>query len=139
MKVKIKKLHPNAVIPKYAHNTDAGMDLMVTEMERIDEHHIRYKFGIAVEIPEGYFGFIAPRSSIYKQKQVLSNGLGIVDSGYIGELMAVMIGTYEDTIYRVGDRAAQLLILPYPNIEFQEVEELKQTERSTGGYGSTGK
>lgn len=73
MNVKIKKLTENAVIPKYSKIGDAGMDLTVTSIELIDSEHIKYGFGISVEIPRGYVGLIFPRSSIYKQKQVLTN------------------------------------------------------------------
>lgn len=138
MKIKIKKLHKNAIIPAYSKNGDAGMDLTVTEVIRVDSEHFQYKFGVAVEIPEGYVGLMFPRSSIYKQRQILSNSVGVIDSGYRGELMAVMIGT-SDTSYKVGERAAQLLILPYPQIEFEETKELSVTERGYGGYGSSGK
>ena len=138
MKVQIKKLNVNSVMPKYANKGDAGLDLTVTECEQIDNEHIKYKFGIAIKIPDGYVGLIFPRSSIYKQRQILSNSVGVIDSQYIGEITAIMIGT-TDTSYKVGERACQLIIMPYPQIEFEKVEELKNTERGTNGYGSTGK
>jgi dUTP pyrophosphatase len=138
MKVKIKKLSENAVIPTYSKEGDAAMDLTVTSMEIIDNEHIKYGFGIAVEIPIGYVGFVFPRSSCYKQRQILSNAVGVIDSGYRGEISAVMIGTSSHS-YKVGERAAQLIILPYPEIEFEEVSELSETERGKDGYGSTGK
>lgn len=137
MKIKIKKLVKHATIPTYATQGDAGMDLYVAGVEYIDEDHVRYKFGIALEIPEGYVGMVFPRSSIYKQKQILTNCVGILDSGYRGEVMAVMLGTSSSS-YTLGDRAAQLIIMPYPYIEFEEAEELSITERGVGGYGSTG-
>ena len=89
MKVKIKKLHANSILPKYAKPGDAGMDLTVTKMETLDNYHVKYYFGIAIEIPNGYVGLIFPRSSIYKQGQLLSNSVGVVDSGYRGEICAV--------------------------------------------------
>lgn len=138
MKVKIKKMHPDAVIPAYAKDGDAGMDLTAISKEQIDNEHIKYGFGIAMEIPKGYVGLIFPRSSCYKRKQLLSNAVGVIDSGYRGEISAVMIGTTDES-YNVGDRIAQIIILPYPQIEFKEVEELSESERGTGGYGSTGK
>jgi dUTP pyrophosphatase len=138
MKVKIKKLSENAVIPTYSKEGDAAMDLTVTSMEIVDYEHIKYGFGIAIEIPFGYVGFVFPRSSCYKQRQILSNAVGVIDSGYRGEISAVMIGTSSHS-YKVGERAAQLIILPYPEIEFEEVSELSETERGEGGYGSTGK
>jgi dUTP pyrophosphatase len=138
MDVKIKKLSKDSVIPAYSKNGDAGMDLTVVEMNQIDNEHIQYKFGIAIEIPKGYVGLVFPRSSIYKQRQILSNSVGVIDSGYRGEITAVMLGTKENSIYRIGDRAAQLIIMPYPQINFIPVLELSETERGTGGYGSTG-
>lgn len=138
MKIKIRKTHPDAVIPKYSKHGDAGMDLTATDMQYIDSEHIKYGFGIAIEIPLGYVGFVFPRSSCYKQRQILSNAVGVIDSGYRGEISAVMIGNSKHS-YRPGERVAQLIIMPYPQVEFEEVSELSETERGTGGYGSTGK
>lgn len=138
MEVKIKKLHKNAVIPSYAKEGDAGMDLTVVGVKLVDSDHVRLNFGIAIEIPIGYVGLVFPRSSCYKQRQLLSNCVGVIDSGYRGEITAVMIG-YSDSSYQVGDRAAQIIIMPYPQIEFKEVSELSITERGEKGYGSTGK
>lgn len=140
MKVKIKKVHANAVIPSYAKEGDAGMDLTVTTIND-EAYQVTYGFGISVEIPEGHVGLVFPRSSIRKTDLVLSNSVGVIDSGYRGELMAVfkkLAGTVS-TKYYVGERAAQLVIIPYPKIEFEEVKELSDTERGAGGFGSTGK
>lgn len=138
MKVKIKKLVDNAVIPKYAKNGDAGMDLTATSKEYIDAEHVSYGFGIAIEIPKDYVGLVFPRSSCYKQRQIMSNCVGVIDSGYRGEISSVMIGNAEQK-YKVGERIAQLIIIPYPNIQFEEVDKLTDTERGRYGYGSTGK
>lgn len=138
MQLKIKKLHPKAVIPKYAKDGDAGLDLTAVRAEQIDTEHIKYIFGIAIEIPKGYVGFIFPRSSCYKQRQILSNCVGVIDSGYRGEISAVMIGTSKER-YKILDRVAQIVILPYPEIDFVEVDELSDTKRGINGYGSTGK
>jgi dUTP pyrophosphatase len=138
MKIKIKKLSENAVIPKYAMHGDAGMDLTVTDIEIVDHFHVKYKFGIAIEIPLGYVGLIFPRSSIYKQGQILTNSVGVIDSGYRGEICAVMMGNNSDLSYKVGDRAAQIMISPYPQIEFEESNDLSESERGSGGHGSTG-
>ena len=137
MKIKIKKLSENAVIPKYAKHGDAGMDLTVTDIEIVDHFHVKYKFGIDIEIPLGYVGLVFPRSSIYKQGQLLTNSVGVIDSGYRGEICAVMMGNNSDLSYKVGDRAAQIMIIPYPQIEFEESNDLSETERGSGGYGST--
>ena len=139
MKIKIKKLSENAVIPKYARHGDAGMDLTVTDIEIVDHFHVKYKFGIAIEIPLGYVGLVFPRSSIYKQGQILTNSVGVIDSGYRGEICAVMMGNNSYLSYKVGDRAAQIMIIPYPQIEFEESNYLSESERGSGGYGSTGK
>ena len=138
MKIKIKKLSENAVIPKYAMHGDAGMDLTVTDIEILDRYHVKYKFGIAIEIPLGYVGLVFPRSSIYKQGQILTNSVGVIDSGYRGEICAVMMGNNSDLSYKVGDRAAQIMIIPYPQIEFEESNDLSESERGSGGHGSTG-
>lgn len=139
MKINIKKTHKNAVIPKYANPGDAGLDLTIVSYERIDNDHIKYNFGLAFEIPKGYVGLLFPRSSIYKQGQLLSNSCGVLDSSYRGEVSAVMLGNRNDIKYDIGDRAVQLIVMPYAEIKLIEVDELNQTERGQGGYGSTGK
>ena len=138
MKVKIKKLYKNSIIPKYAHNGDAGMDLTAISYEYLDNEHIKYNFGIAIEIPIGYVGLIFPRSSCYKQRQIMSNSVGVIDSNYRGEISAVMIGTSFHS-YKEGERIAQLIIIPYPQIEFELVTELSESNRGANGYVSTGK
>lgn len=138
MKIKLKKLTENAVLPKYSKNGDAGMDLTATSIEQIDFQFTKYGFGIAIEIPKGYVGLVFPRSSCYKQKQILSNSVGVIDSGYRGEISAILIGSSKDA-YKVGDRIAQLIILPYPEVEFELSDDLSDTERGNNGYGSTGK
>ena len=143
MQVKIKKLHPNAVIPKYAHSDDAGMDLTAVELKIINDNLelgtpiIQIDSGLAVEIPQGYVGLVFPRSSIYKSNAILSNSVGVVDSGYRGSIKANFIADETTFKYKVGDRFAQLIIIPYPSIEFIEVEELSKTNRGEGGFGST--
>jgi dUTP pyrophosphatase len=140
MKIKIKKLHENAVVPSYSKNGDAGMDLTVVSTESLNDYYNKYNFGIAIEIPFGYVGLIFPRSSSYKQGQILSNCVGVIDSGYRGEISAVFLtDAYSKHRYNIGDRAAQMLILPYPQIEFELTDELSDSERGLGGYGSSGK
>jgi len=139
MNVKIKRLHPRAVIPTYAKPGDAGMDLVVTTIND-DTHQVTYGFGIAVEIPEGHVGLVFPRSSVKNTELTLSNSVGVIDSGYRGEIMAVFkkLNGYLSKKYYVGDRVAQLIIVPYPTIEFVETETLSETQRGEGGFGSTG-
>lgn len=142
MKIKIKKLHPDAVIPQYSKNGDACFDLTAIEINTTSTY-VEYVIGLAIEIPEGYFGLLRPRSSI-STTDLIFNTSGIIDSGYRGDLktrfkMSPHILSSSGKAYKVGDRVAQLMILPYPKIELEEVEELSETERGTGGYGSTGK
>ena len=140
MKIKIKKLHPSATIPKYAKVGDAGLDLVVTTIKD-ESYQVTYGFGIAIEIPEGYVGLVFPRSSIKKTDMVLSNSVGVIDSGYRGEIMATfkkLAGSVSNK-YFVGERAAQLLIIPYPQVEFEEAETLSDSERGEGGFGSSGR
>lgn len=139
--VKVKKLDPNAVIPSYSKVGDAGMDLTITKEIENTSFSVSYGFGIAMEIPKGYVGLIFPRSSVRNQDLILSNCVGVIDSGYRGELQATFKKTQGlDSIkYKVGERGAQIVILPYPTIYMTEVPELSDTERGTGGFGSTGK
>ena len=137
MKVNIKKLVENAVIPTYAKPGDAGMDLYSTSIEVSEDGVVTYGTGLSMEIPEGYVGLLFPRSSNYKQDLVLCNSVGVIDSGYRGEIMFKYFQIGEN-MYKVGDRVGQIIILPYPQIEFTEVENLSQTERGEGGFGHTG-
>ena len=137
MKVEIKKLHPRAVIPTYKNQGDAGMDLTAIDIQ-YNDHHITYKTGLAMSIPPGCVGLVFPRSSIYKRRQQLANAVGVIDSGYRGEIMLKLTRSTDELEYCEGDRVGQIIILPYPFVEFEEVKQLSETERSTGGFGSTG-
>ena len=138
MKVKIKKIHPEATIPSYAKPGDAGMDLTAVDVSTPGGKHITYHTGLAIEIPEGYVGLLFPRSSVYKTGQTLSNCVGVIDSGYRGEIMLKYALSPYGLDYQIGERVGQLIIMPYPHVEFVEENELTQTERGEGGYGSTG-
>lgn len=154
MKIKIKRLTENAVLPVKAHASDAGFDLTATSCTIDENGAMVYGTGIAVEIPDGYVGLVFPRSSIAKKDIVLSNCVGVIDSGYRGEITAKFkpsnfFNYYEDcgriverphdgNIYGIGERIAQLIIMPIPEIEFEEVEDLSDSERGIGGYGSSG-
>ena len=139
--VKVKKLDSNAVIPSYSKVGDAGMDLTITREIENTSFSVSYGFGIAMEIPKGFVGLIFPRSSVRNQDLILSNCVGVIDSGYRGELQATFKKTQGlDSIkYKVGERGAQIIILPYPTIYMTEVPELSDSDRGTGGFGSTGK
>jgi dUTP pyrophosphatase len=138
--VNIKKLHPNAVIPSYSKDGDAGMDLTITREIENTSFSVSYGFGVAMEIPKGYVGLVFPRSSVRNQDLLLSNCVGVIDSGYRGEIQATFKKTngLDSLKYNVGDRGAQIMILPYPQVKMNEVTELSNTERGDGGFGSTG-
>ena len=147
MKVNIKKINQYAVVPVYSKVGDAGLDLTATDKYYDDAGNIVYNTGLAIEIPEGYVGLIFPRSSIANLNIALTNCVGVIDSGYRGEIICKfkytaesdcrVKGVFKD-VYDVGDRVAQLIIIPYPNIELIEVEDLSTTLRGTGGFGSSG-
>lgn len=148
--VKVKKLRDDATIPYYAHPTDAGMDMVATSKHEDEHGNIVYGFGLAFEIPEGYAGFLFPRSSNAEHSLILSNCVGIVDSGYRGEVKAKFRKDYQyvngiglmhnlSAEYEVGHKVAQIVIMPYPKVAMIEAETLSTSERGVGGYGSTGK
>ena len=140
MKVKIKKLHPNAVKPKYAKESDAGMDLVATQIISETPSQITYGTGLAIEIPDGMVGLVFPRSSIRNTGLTLSNSVGVIDAGYRGELQATFNKNgVKDEFYKVGDRVCQIIIVPHPIIQIVEVDELSESSRGIGGFGSTGK
>lgn len=152
MEVKIKKLHENAVIPTYAHSSDAGIDITATSKFYDSHGNICYGSGLAMSIPSGFVGLLFPRSSISKKDLCLSNSVGVIDSGYIGEVIFKFKENYRHTYnnsaeiimcdiesYNVGERIGQIIIMPYPKIEFIEVDELEDSERGEGGFGSSGK
>ena len=139
---KIKKLHPDAIVPSYSKDGDGCVDLHCVSFQMNEnKNQITYKTGIAIEIPHGYVGLVFPRSSIRRTILSLSNSVGVIDSGYRGEIMATfnLTNSSDSTIYEVGERVCQLMILPYPKINFTEVEELTESSRGEGGFGSTGK
>jgi dUTP pyrophosphatase len=140
LNVRIKKLDPNAVIPSYSKTGDAGMDLTAVRIEYDTDGNVVYGTGLAIEIPNGYVGLLFARSSNAKKDVYLTNHVGVIDSGYRGEIMLKFRKTKENypRYYEVGDRVGQIIILPYPNVEFIESEELSSTERGEGGYGSSG-
>ena len=157
MKVRFKKLSEWAKTPTKAHSTDAGYDLYAESRRLDDDGCVVYGTGIAVEIPKGYVGLVFPRSSIAKKDIMLTNSVGVIDSGYRGEIMAkfkaalpvfpdvgldaVAEVNYTSTLddYLVGERICQLIIIPYPDIELDEVDVLDDSDRGTGGFGSSGR
>ena len=140
LKVKFKKISPNAVIPTKAHPTDAGFDLVATSKYKRDGCTV-YGTGLQMEIPVGYVGLIFPRSSIAKTDLILSNSVGVIDSGYRGEIMFKFKYTSDIpyNFYEVGDRIGQLIIMPIWAVEFEEADTLSESDRGTGGFGSSGR
>lgn len=140
MNVKIKRLSQDAVIPKYSKSGDAGLDLTAVAKSETDLY-VEYDTGLSVAIPEGYVGLLFPRSSVSNYHLNLANSVGVVDSNYRGPIKArfkkTTNGPYAN-LYNVGDRVAQLIIIPYPSIELEEVDELDETNRGAGGFGSSG-
>ena len=147
MKVKIKKLYKDSILPTKAHATDAGFDLYAHNVMRDNQANLVYTTGVAMEIPQGYVGLIFPRSSISRKDLILTNCVGVIDSGYRGEISfkfkrVNFVEQQDDLLendYLKGERIGQIIILPYPEIEFVEVDELSYSERGDGGYGSSGK
>ena len=137
MKVKIKKLHQDAVIPSYAKLDDAGLDLIAVRKWEDRHGNICYGTGLAMEMPSGHVCLLFPRSSISKTNLRLANAVGVVDPGYRGEIILKFDNTGEQH-YEVGDRIGQMIIMPFPKIEFENVKELSKTSRGLGGFGSTG-
>jgi len=142
MQLKVKKLHADVIVPSYAKAGDAGLDLTAVSKELVDKDdygYHQYGTGLAFEIPEGFVGLVFPRSSISKTGHILANAVGVIDSGYRGEVCLRFKTIPESQEYEVGDKIGQLIVMPYPTIELEEVEELSNTDRGEGGFGSTGK
>ena len=142
MEIKFKKLNDKAVEPKYAHNSDACVDLTVIsrEYDNITKCYV-YGTGLAFELPENTVGLLFARSSICNKDMILSNHVGIIDSGYLGEVKAKFRTTapnHKASLYEIGERALQLMVIPRPKMTFTEVSELGTSERGTGGFGSSG-
>ena len=137
MKIKIKKLVPEAIIPKYANPGDAGMDVYAVSKIETDKF-VEYGTGLAFEIPTDHVLFVFPRSSVSNTHLQMANSVGVLDSGYRGELK-LRFRKHGTDDYNVGDRVGQIILLPFPLVEFDEVEELGESVRGGGGFGSTGK
>lgn len=171
MKIKIKKLTPNAVIPSYSLDGDAAQDLTATSRYFDEFGNVVFGTGLAFEIPDGYVGLLFARSSNAKKDLILANSVGILDSNFRGEVLFkfkpsvvffddvqsesgkigkqtlvfddIVVPTIANAIslenYRIGERIGQILVIPIPKIEFEEVKELTKTNRKGGSFGSTGK
>jgi dUTP pyrophosphatase len=137
--LKIKKLHSDSIVPTLGSSGAAGFDLYAYEEDFIGEHEWAVvPTGIALSIPKGKVGIIKPRSGL-AAKNAIDVLAGVIDSDYRGEIEVVLINhSYNDIVFKKGDRIAQLVILDHYN-EFEVVESLDDTERGSGGFGSTGK
>ena len=141
LRVRFKKLVPEAQMPTYSHIDDAGMDLFASKPATVWAYHKAIiSKGIAMEIPEGYFGMVRPRSGLAVTKGITATSSGVIDSGYRGEIKVLLhnLGTQRYDI-SIGDRIAQLLILPVLHAVLEETSELSTSTRGTKGHGSTGK
>jgi dUTP pyrophosphatase len=138
MIVKFKKLEAHAFLPVQSTAGAAGIDL--ANIGHIDCGHgvLEYDTGIAVEIPPGYVGLLFPRSSISNTGLRMCNSVGVIDSDYRGSIKVRFYNDGANNRYYHGDRIAQLIILPFPQVELQQVYELSDTARGTGAFGSTG-
>lgn len=144
LKVRFKRLDPSASRPRRGSAMAAAWDLTATSVEteylRGGLEVVTVHTGIAVEIPEGWYGDVRPRSSVYRTGLLLSNGCGVVDSDYRGEIMARFYRLCGGgDCYAPGERCVQLVIAPCPAVEWEEADELTVTVRGAGGYGSSGK
>ena len=143
MELKYKKLTENAVVPAKAHDSDAGFDLTVssitTELGEDGQLIILYHSGISIELPNNYVGLIYPRSSICKKSLYFTNSVGVIDSGYRGELIVKVKANTNvvPAMYKEGDRFAQLIITQLPKITLVESDQLTDSDRGTKGFGST--
>jgi dUTP pyrophosphatase len=143
MELKVRRLRPDAVVPTRAYAGDAGLDLSACEgVELGPGERAVVGTGLAVAIPEGHAGFVQPRSGLAARHGLsIVNTPGLVDSGYRGEVTVVLVNTdpRETFVVEPGMRIAQLVVLPVPEVEPVEADELPPTERGAGGYGSSGR
>lgn len=137
-----RRITSNAIIPENAYNGDAGYDLCSTEEITLKPfERALIPTGLAIQIPEGYAGFVLPRSGLALKKGLsLVNAPGLIDSNYRGELKAIVINLdpKNDIKIHEGDRIAQLVLMKVENVHFNEVDKLEESERGEGGFGSSG-
>jgi dUTP pyrophosphatase len=137
----IRRLRDDAILPERAYSGDAGLDLAACERHELGPgERAIVPTGLAVAIPEGYAGFVQPRSGLASRHGItIVNAPGLVDSGYRGELRVVLLNTdsREPFVVEPGMRIAQLVVLPVPEVELVQVEELPESERGVRGFGSS--
>ncbi len=139
MRLAIKKLHPDAKVPRFALSGDAGLDLCAIEaIEFAPGERKGIQTGIALAIPEGFVGLIWDKSGVALKRGLKTMG-GVIDAGYRGEVVVIAKNLSEETIsFSAGEKVAQILIQPVEHPEIEEVIELPESERGEGGFGSTG-
>lgn len=136
------KLLDKKCLPMKAHVWDAGYDLKVRKETSVFPQDTEFiPTGVCVEIPVGYVGLLFPRSSISKTPLRMANSVGVIDSGFTGEIKVPLYNTSKEEIRDIEqyDKIAQLVIVPLADVSLEIVDELEDTERGTGGFGSTGK
>lgn len=142
VQVKIKRLDPSVELPSYAYAGDAGLDLRANEDVVLEPHERRLiSTGLALAIPDGYAGFVQPRSGMALRLGLsMANTPGLIDAHYRGELkvLAVNLDNEKQIVIERGERIAQLVIQQVPIVELVEVDELDETDRGAGGFGSSG-
>jgi len=143
MKLKVKRLTETSKIPTYAHDCDACFDIYSDGLKSIFGHTTIHSTGLKFEIPKGYALMIYSRSGMaFKNDVRLANCVGVVDSGFVGEVMIKLThdnGCVRPMDYVRGDRIAQAMLIPVPVVEFEEVDYVEDTDRGDGGFGSSGK
>ena len=143
MRVEFTKLDPSVTLPQRARDGDAGLDLAANADAKVGPgERAMIPTGLAVAIPEGHAGLVLPRSGLAsRQGLTLSNAPGLIDAGYRGEvtIAVVNLDALEPVEIRKGDRIAQLLVVPFAEVEPIEVERLPGSERGSGGFGSSGR
>jgi dUTP pyrophosphatase len=141
IELEILRLREEAVIPEHAYAGDAGLDLATCErLELRPGERTVASTGLAVAIPEGYAGFVQPRSGLAAREGIaVVNSPGLIDSGYRGEIRVVLLNTDGDRTFvaEPGERIAQLVVLPVPELVVREVAELSPSERGVRGFGSS--
>lgn len=141
MNLNFKLMNDKAKAPVKGSAGAIGFDLHASAIEIVekpDYGYIEYDTGIAVAIPEGYGGYLFPRSSVSKTGLILANCVGVIDQDYRGSIKARFKYIPSTKKYKVGERICQLVILPTPTVELTQVDDLDSTERDTGSFGSTG-
>jgi dUTP pyrophosphatase len=137
----VVRLREDATIPERAYSGDAGLDLSTCEPLRLGPgERAVVPTGLAVAIPDGFAGFVQPRSGLAARHGVtVVNSPGLIDSGYRGEIRVVLLNTDREQVFvaEAGERIAQLVVLPVPEVELVELEELPESERGVRGFGST--